>query len=193
MNLYVRGILLVSVMASTAVFAEAYTSRYAGEEQRTIKSLSADDIATLERGGGWGLAKAAELNGVPGPLHILQMADEIRLTSPQHGKIAALYDKMKTQAIPLGKALIRLEVSLNAQFSDGTLSAGTLQQLLQEIEAVRADLRYVHLAAHLETPAILTPEQIRHYNQLRGYGNDPCQHVPKGHNPEMWKRHHGCG
>ena len=43
-----------------SVFAETYTSKYVGEENRKIKSLSPDDVEELKKGGGWGLAKAAE-------------------------------------------------------------------------------------------------------------------------------------
>lgn len=45
---------------------------YAGQQQRSITSLSADDQLALRAGQGWGLAKPAELNGVPGPLHLLE-------------------------------------------------------------------------------------------------------------------------
>ena len=68
---------------STSVTADNHTSKYAskyvGQETRKIKSLSADDIAELTKGGGWGLAKAAELNGYPGPAHILEMGSKIGL------------------------------------------------------------------------------------------------------------------
>jgi hypothetical protein len=33
----------------------------------------------------------------------------------------------------------------------------------------RGDLRFVHLATHLETPAVLSLDQIKIYNRLRGY------------------------
>ena len=46
---------------------------YAGLEARAIKSLSAADVQELRRGGGWGLALPAELNGVPGPAHLLEL------------------------------------------------------------------------------------------------------------------------
>ena len=54
-------------------------------------------------------------------------------------------------------------------------------------------LRYVHLSAHLNTPDILKSEQITLYNKLRGYSSDdPCENVPKSHDPKMWKKHHDC-
>ena len=71
------GLLAFGLSALAPQVAAAETSShhgaspYAGEEARAIKSLSADDIAELQRGGGRGLAKPAELNGVPGPAHLL--------------------------------------------------------------------------------------------------------------------------
>ena len=53
--------------------APALASPYAGQESRRIKSLSEQDIAELRAGRGWGLAKAAELNGMPGPAHLLEL------------------------------------------------------------------------------------------------------------------------
>jgi len=53
--------------AGVAAAQQAHPSKYAGQETRAIKSLSSEDIAELRRGGGWGMARAAELNGVPGP------------------------------------------------------------------------------------------------------------------------------
>ena len=70
-------VLLFIFVTSMSVFAETYTSKYVGEEYRKIKSLSPDDVEELKKGGGWGLAKAAELNGLPGPAHILEMEDKI--------------------------------------------------------------------------------------------------------------------
>jgi hypothetical protein len=59
--------------------------------------------------------------------------------------------------------------------------------------AARADLRFVHLSRHLETPGLLTPDQIARYAALRGYADgDRCADVPAGHDPAMWRRHNGC-
>jgi hypothetical protein len=66
------ALMLATIFATQAKNAEhAPVSNYVGQENWTLKSLSPDDIAELRRGGGWGLAKAAELNGVPGPAHII--------------------------------------------------------------------------------------------------------------------------
>ena len=72
---------LLSIVSVTVNSAEppVYQSSYAGQEKRLIKSLSKYDIQQLRSGKGWGLAKAAELNGMPGPSHILQMKSKIGL------------------------------------------------------------------------------------------------------------------
>lgn len=170
-----------------------HTSHYSGEESRAIKSLSPDDIAELKRGGGWGLAKAAELNGVPGPAHLLELKDEIPLTAEQTKEIEAIYNQMKQSAIKHGEKLIELERDLDLLFQKGTATDETLKASLSAISEARMTLRYTHLATHLKTPEILTKAQIAKYNALRGYASSgPCANPPKGHDPEMWRKHNGC-
>jgi len=173
--------------------ASTHHSKYAGQESREIKSLSAEDIAELRRGGGWGLAKAAELNGVPGPIHLLEMKDEIDLNESQRSAIGAIYRRMKSKAILHGERLIDLERRLGSGFRDRTITDALLRASLSAIAETKKELRYVHLAAHIETLKILSEKQIRNYNALRGYSRpDPCANVPKGHNAEMWRRHNNC-
>ena len=168
-------------------------SDYIGQEKRHIKSLSKDDIQQLKEGKGWGLAKAAELNGMPGPAHILQMKKKISLTKEQETKIQTLFDDMKSKAIPLGNKLIELEKKLNDSFANRTITNEILSKQLDSIYVVQKKLRYVHLVTHLMTPNILTPQQIDKYNQLRGYNSgDPCKNIPEGHDAEMWKKHNDC-
>jgi hypothetical protein len=186
-------ILILLSMPAFAVTDQSHKSKYAGEEKREIKSLSDSDIEELQNGKGWGLAKAAELNGVPGPVHLLEMKEEIGLNAQQIQAIEDLYENMKQKAIPLGLKLIELERKLNHHFANQTITDELLRQNLRKIAEVYKQLRYVHLSAHLNTPDILKPEQIVLYNKLRGYSSDnPCENVPKGHDPEMWKKHHNC-
>jgi hypothetical protein len=107
--------------------------------------------------------------------------------------IENIYKSMKQEAIPLGHELIELERELNNHFANRTITHELLNLLLMRIAQVHRQLRYVHLSAHLNTPDILISEQITLYNKLRGYSSDdPCQNVPKGHDPMMWKKHHNC-
>lgn len=94
------------LLASTAYGQQPthdYASHYPGQETRAIKSLSPDDIAELRRGGGWGLAKSAELNGVPGPAHLLELREAIPLADTQVAAIRAIYETMRAEAILEGE------------------------------------------------------------------------------------------
>lgn len=164
------------------------TSPYAGQEDREIRTLSEEDIRQLQNGEGWGLAKAAELNGLPGPAHLLEMADEevIQFTAEQLSRIRSLHRQMKIQAIPLGLTLIDQERELNRRFAARDLSEGELQDLLHQIAETTAKLRYVHLSAHLQTLPILTPHQIHTYNRIRGYSTGAPESTGEtAHSPEM--------
>ncbi|MDP6787648.1 MAG: hypothetical protein QF830_07515 [Rhodospirillales bacterium] len=168
-------------------------SKYAGQEKRAIKSLSPGDIAELKRGGGWGLAKAAELNGVPGPVHLLEMKDEIPLDDGQVSALSKTYERMKAQAIRQGERLIALERELESHFQNRTITDAILRATLHSIAEARKELRYIHLATHLKTPEILSPDQIKKYNALRGYDDpDPCANIPQGHDAKMWRKHNRC-
>jgi len=185
--------LFIFSISAYSTEAPPHHSKYVGQEKRTIKSLSNDDVDQLKHGKGWGLAKAAELNGMPGPSHILQMKTEISLSKEQEAQIQSLFEDMESKAIPLGIKLIELEKQLNTAFADKTITEENLNQQLNSISHVRKQLRYVHLVTHLQTPKILSQQQIEKYNRIRGYASgDPCSNIPKGHNADMWKKHNDC-
>ncbi len=168
------------------------TAPYAGFKTREIKSLSSEDIAELRRGGGWGLALPAELNGRPGPAHLLELQKELELSKDQIAAITAAYDDMRAAAISAGERFIAAEAALSNAFAGPDVSEDILRQLLHETADARAGLRFVHLSQHLSTPELLSSAQIQKYNVLRGYAEDPCANVPDGHDADMWRRHNGC-
>ncbi|MEO0916630.1 MAG: Spy/CpxP family protein refolding chaperone [Pseudomonadota bacterium] len=167
-------------------------SAYAGEQTRLIKSLSEQDLEEIARGGGWGLAHAAELNGVPGPTHLIELADEIGLTEQQRSDIDAIRAQMQADAMTAGERFVAAEQALDAAFQHGEPDAVALERLVAEAGQARAALRLVHLNAHLLTLPLLTDAQASQYSVLRGYSDDPCASVPDGHDPDMWRSHNGC-
>jgi Spy/CpxP family protein refolding chaperone len=196
MHTMMKTLALLACLAAAPALAQSHghdhAQPYAGLQTRAIPSLSDDDIAEIRRGGGWGLALPAELSGRPGPAHLLELADELDLSAEQRTRITEIHAAMRAEAIAAGEAFIAAEAALGAAFADPTLDADRLRDLVSRAEAARAALRYVHLSRHLETPPLLTPDQIAAYNRLRGYAPDPCASVPEGHDPAMWKRHNGC-
>ncbi len=142
---------------------------YAGFQSRQIKALSDDQMADLRAGRGMGLALPAELNGYPGPRHVLDLADGLGLTADQRTKIEGLFQSMRSEAIPLGQKLIAAEKELNRQFANRTITPERLKAATAAIGQIRSQLRDTHLKYHLSTAALLSPDQIQHYAELRGY------------------------
>jgi hypothetical protein len=157
-------------------------SPYSGLEQRAVKALSDEQIADLRSGRGMGLALAAELNGYPGPVHVLELADRLGLTDDQRKRVQELHAAMKAETVPLGERLIAQETDLDRQFAGKTVTPASLQSATEEIGATQGALRFTHLRHHLSTLGILTSEQVRLYGELRGYGGPRDHgHGRKGH------------
>jgi hypothetical protein len=123
----------------------------------------------LRAGRGMGLALAAELNGYPGPMHVLELADALDLSGRQRAKMQELFATMKAEAIPLGEKLIAQEAELDKAFADKTIAAATLAASTEAIGVTHGALRQAHLKYHLFTIEVLTPAQIQLYAELRGY------------------------
>ncbi|CDZ28137.1 hypothetical protein NOJ05_13125 [Neorhizobium galegae] len=164
--------LILLLLPSAALPQDAHSghqSPYVGQEERAVTSLSADDILELERGGGWGLAKPAELNGVPGPRHVLDLARDLSLTEIQLTRIEDLFERMKREAVAEGGRYLEAERAVDALFRRPDVNPGDLAKALSDAEQSRGRLRYIHLSVHIETMGILTPDQVRGYAVLRGY------------------------
>ena len=164
-----RRVLIALVLLSAAC-QHIDHAPYAGQDQRGLKSFSAEEIEAYLAGDGMGLAKVAELNGYPGPKHILELADQLDLTPAQRESVTASFDRMHTEAVRLGSEIIEAEKSLDALFGSAQPQAAEVSGRLVEIGTLEGRLRHAHIAAHLEMRSLLTPEQIAVYQELRGYG-----------------------
>jgi len=171
---------LATVGAAQAQHAPA--SPYAGLETRSIKALSSEQIADLKAGRGMGLALPAELNGYPGPVHVLELADRLELTEEQRKRVQEFHTAMKAETVPLGERLIAQETDLDRLFATKSVTTASLQAATADIGATQGALRLAHLRYHLSTLEVLTPEQVRRYGELRGYsgtgghGHGPARH-----------------
>jgi hypothetical protein len=163
-----RLLILALIAFAPAALAQSQQP-YAGLEGRLIKALSEQQIADLRAGRGMGLALAAELNGYPGPIHVVELADALDLSGQQRAKVQELFAAMKAEAIPLGERLIAQEAELDRAFAGKTITAPTLAASLEAIGATHGALRQAHLKYHLFTIEVLTPAQIQRYAELRGY------------------------
>ncbi len=140
---------------------------------RTVSSVASGqaippDGDGLEKGEGMGMGLFAEINGYPGPKHVLELRDSLDLTPEQILKTEKIFAEMKQQSIALGRSIISMEKKLSNAFRVGSISEDSLQVLSTSIGQLRGQLRAVHLRAHLVTRPVLTEAQLRKYRRLRG-------------------------
>jgi hypothetical protein len=83
---------------------------------------------------------------------------------------------MSAAAKSLGAEMIDREQALDQLFVKGEITPERLATATTAIGELNGRLRAVHLAAHLETRALLQPEQLVRYRQLRGYGESKGHH-----------------
>lgn len=180
------GVALAALIAAASVLAQG-ASPYSGQETRDVKALSENQIAGLLAGKGMGYAKAAELNGFPGPLHVLELAEKLELSDEQRAQTEANFQQMQADAQRLGAELVAAERRLDALFAQGSADEASVTGLTDAIGATGAKLRAVHLHAHLRQTRILSAQQIAQYVSLRGYGHGGHGH----HAPQHHGGHHG--
>ena len=161
---------LAILLSLTAAAATAESLQpYAGLQSRGIKALSDQQIGDLSAGRGMGLALAAELNGYPGPLHVLELADRIDLSAQQRTRVQELFAAMKAEAVSVGHKLIAQEAELDRLFATRSISHANLAAATTAIAETQGVLRATHLKYHLAMVTLLSPAQVRRYSELRGY------------------------
>jgi hypothetical protein len=176
-----RILICAALLVPAAVgAAEPSKSGYAGQEARGIKALSAQDIEALRAGEGMGFAKAAELNGYPGPAHVLALANQLELTPEQLARTRAIESSMRAAARAIGAKLIEAERQLDSLFASGQITERSLGASIVRIGELQSALRRAHLSAHLEQAKLLDRRQTARYMHLRGYdsvqSHDPAAH-----------------
>jgi Spy/CpxP family protein refolding chaperone len=161
---------------------------YAGWDGRAIKALSPEQVDDLQNGRGMGLALAAELNGYPGPRHVLELAEPLELTAEQQAEAQRLFDAMQAEAIVLGSQVIAGEAALDRLFATGAAADAAILAAAVEVGRAQGALRGHHLRYHVAMREALSPHQVARYRQLRGYAagaaHAPSRHGDKGAHDE---------
>ena len=182
-------VLTAALLASGPAAAAPPASPYAGEERRAIKALSADEIDALLAGKGLGFAKSAELNGYPGPAHVLELAAQLELDDRQLRESRAIHARMEAQARRLGAELVEAERRLEQLFGTGVATPEAVRRALETIASLQAQLRGAHLVAHIDQRALLSAQQVARYAGLRGYGHGAGHRHGHGHEIERGNEH----
>lgn len=126
------------------------------------------------------MAKPAELNHYPGPRHVLDLAAKLELTKDQIKRTEDIYADMRKSAVRLGREIVKKERALDQAFVRANISGESLRREIMELGRLWAELRLVHLKAHLAQKKILSAEQVARYDRLRGYGSGAPSHHQHG-------------
>ena len=84
-------VILGLVLGSSNALAQSHQP-YAGIQSRQINAFSEEQLADLRAGRGMSLALPAELNGYPGPLHVIELAEALALTDIQRKHMQQLLE-----------------------------------------------------------------------------------------------------
>ena len=122
---------------------------------------------TVRDGRGFGMAFVADQQGYPGPLHVLELKDRLRLSGDQEAKAQALLAAMFAESRPKSARLLSAEARLRQLFAAGTPDEAAVRTAVGEVETARAEVRLVHLMFHVKMRDALTDEQRRVYQEAR--------------------------
>jgi Spy/CpxP family protein refolding chaperone len=171
---------LLGLLALAAAASASERAPYAGLQERIIKALSPQQVEDYLEGRGMGLALAAELNGYPGPRHVLELAEELELSADQLAETRRLFEDMRLAAIGLGEQIVAGEGALDELFASGTASRASLRDAVAALALLHGQLRAHHLGYHLAMRDLLEPRQIESYRRLRRYAAPAAS---AGHGP----------
>jgi hypothetical protein len=144
-------------------------ARASGAEPR-IPGLEPEEVRALLQGEGMGQARVADVQGYPGPRHVLQAwtAGRLPLSDAQLTRIQAIAGAMDAEAHRLGRLVLDAEEELALAFGAGRIDVTDLEARVGRIAALRGALRTAHLRAHLATRAALDRAQLARYAEYRG-------------------------
>lgn len=152
--------------ARQAAPAPSQHAHSANAEMQHHHSCLEEERASIERGEGFGMAMPADRSGYPGPRHVLDLAADLHLTADQRAAIERLFDGMHEKALVRGREFFESQSRLEQMFRDGRPEADLREQSFR-VDSIHAELRWIHLSAHLAAQKILTPDQIALYTHLR--------------------------
>lgn len=148
-----------------------------------LRALSPERVEALRLGRGAGYALAAELNGYPGPRHVLDLAAGLDLSAAQKAAAQRLFDAMKAEAVEHGGTLLAREQAIEDVFRSGSVSEDALFEATAGAAAAEARLRATHLKYHVRMAELMTAHQRRLYEKLRGYAAGSHVHGGSGRRP----------
>jgi len=137
------------------------------EGHQVAQACASEFEKVVGDGRGFGLAFAADQNGYPGPMHVLELRDRLTLTTDQEAKARELMHAMLAESRPKSARLLDAEARLRRLFADRAADEAAVRAAVADVERARSEVRLVHLLTHLKTRDLLTEAQRRTYHEAR--------------------------
>ena len=161
------GVAVVLAAAAPIAWAQHGHGSVGADGHQVAEACATEFEKVVSDGRGFGLAFAADQNGYPGPIHVLEFRDRLKLTADQAAKMQELMHTMFAESRPKGARLLEAEAKLRRLFADRTADEAAVRAAVAEVERVRSEVRLAHLLTHLKTRDLLTEEQRRIYHEAR--------------------------
>ena len=158
---------IVLAMATLAGAQHRHDGGHGGEPHLVAQQCQKQFEQVIADGRGFGLAFVADQEGYPGPLHVLELKDLLRLSPEQERAMQRMMEAMFTDSRPAAGRLLAAERRLRSLFASGTADEASVRAAVADVERAHTDLRLVHLLTHLKTRDRLTDEQRRLYHAAR--------------------------
>ena len=167
---------LGGLAAVTPVTLAQHAHGGAGAQGHQVAQTCATEFEkVVGEGRGFGLAFAADQNGYPGPMHVLELRDQLKLTPDQEAKARGLMHAMFNESRPKGAHLLEAEAKLRRLFAERVADEAAVRAAVAEVERARTEVRLVHLLTHLATRDLLTEDQRRIYHAARWSALPPAR------------------
>src|SRR3989442_11736915 len=135
---------LAGLTAGTTVTRAQHAHGDAGAQGHQVAQTCATEFEkVVGEGRGFGLAFAADQNGYPGPMHMLELKDRLKLTADQEAKARELMHTMFAESRPKGARLLEAEAKLRRLFAERTADEAAVRAAVGGVQRGRSELLLV--------------------------------------------------
>src|SRR5712691_10503782 len=134
----VVALAVLIVLAGSGAADAQHGAAHAGAEAvphhtlvQTYEKVFEQNVA---EGRGFGMAFAADQNGYPGPLHVLELKDRLKLTAEQEVRVQAMLAAMFAESKPKSARLLESEAKVRQLFAAAKADEAAVKAAVVEVE-----------------------------------------------------------
>src|SRR2546428_5741174 len=142
------GVAVGLAAAAAIAWAQHGHGSVGADGHQVAEACATEFEKVVGEGRGFGLAFAADQNGYPGPMHVLELRDRLKLTADQAAKVQELMHAKFAESRPKGAWLLEAEAKLRRLFADRAADEAAGRGAVREGEGARGEGRPGHLPTH---------------------------------------------